>query len=201
MSCDLDIKMRILLAAKRLFAKQGFDSTTVRQICDEAGANVALVSYHFGGKESMFCQLFSTFLPLDDMKAFVEQDMEPVAAVVVAIEGITRLRLRDPEMVAIMQQEIALMSTRIEIIRGHAFPMWGKLREVLASGREQGIFHFRSVDHAFLFVLGSLFIHKQNEYFAPLLEEGKQAFEEIVHDTKAFVLRGLGYQGSGGDSR
>lgn len=201
MSCELDIKMRILLAAKKLFAKQGFDCTTVRQICDEAGANVALVSYHFGGKESMFAHLFSTFLPLDDMKSFVERDLEPVAAVMLAIEGITKMRLRDPEMVAIMQQEIALMSPRIEIIRKHAFPMWRKLRQVLASGRDQGFFHFRSADHAFLFVLGSLFIHKQNEYFTPLLEEGKQTSEEIVHDTREFVLRGLGYQEDGGRHR
>ena len=48
------MKIRILLAAKKLFAKQGFDGTSVRQICEEAGANVALVSYYFGGKEKVF---------------------------------------------------------------------------------------------------------------------------------------------------
>ncbi|MFC4768110.1 TetR family transcriptional regulator [Effusibacillus consociatus] len=58
-----DVKMRILLAAKKLFAKQGFDGTSVRQICEEAGANVALVSYHFGGKENVFHALFDTFFP------------------------------------------------------------------------------------------------------------------------------------------
>ena len=51
---ELDMKMKILLAAKKLFAKHGYDATSVRQICEEAGANVALVSYYFGGKESVF---------------------------------------------------------------------------------------------------------------------------------------------------
>jgi AcrR family transcriptional regulator len=197
MSNELDIKTKILIAAKKLFAKQGFDSTTVRQICDEAGANVALVSYHFGGKENVFKSLFSTFLPMDDMSDFVKQDVDPVQAVEMSIVGITRLRLRDPEMVALMQQEIALMSPRIHVIREHAFPMWGKLRSMLEKGKEQGHFHFRSVDHAFLFLLGSLFIHKQHEYFKPLLQEGPQTFEDIVKDTREFVFRGLGYAEGG----
>jgi AcrR family transcriptional regulator len=201
MSSELDIKMRILLAAKKLFAIQGFNSTTVRQICDEAGANVALVSYHFGGKENVFKALFATFLPLDTMEEFVTRDLDPIEGVVAAIEGITRLRKRDPEMVALMQQEIAQMSPRIEVIREHAFPMWGKLRSVLEKGREEGLFHFRSVDHAFLFVLGSLFIHKQYEYFRPLFKEGAQTFEDIVGDTREFILRGLGYVDERGRTR
>ncbi|WP_027093923.1 TetR family transcriptional regulator [Cohnella thermotolerans] len=30
------------MAAKKLFSRQGFDGTTIRQICEEANANVAL---------------------------------------------------------------------------------------------------------------------------------------------------------------
>ena len=60
---ELDMKMKILLAAKKLFAKHGYDATSVRQICEEAGANVALVSYYFGGKESVFYEIFNQFFP------------------------------------------------------------------------------------------------------------------------------------------
>lgn len=60
-AAESEMKMRILLAAKKLFAKQGFDGTSVRQICEEAGANVALVSYYFGGKENVFRALFENF--------------------------------------------------------------------------------------------------------------------------------------------
>src|SRR5690606_12967266 len=61
---DADAKQRILHAAKRLFATQGFDGTTVRQICEEASANVALVSYYFGGKEKVFEEVLRTFVPV-----------------------------------------------------------------------------------------------------------------------------------------
>ena len=61
---ELDMKkMKILLAAKKLFAKNGYEATSVRQICEEAGANVALVSYYFGGKESVFYEIFKQFFP------------------------------------------------------------------------------------------------------------------------------------------
>lgn len=46
-------KIRILDAAETLFAAHGFDGTSVRAICAAAGANVAAVHYHFGGKEEV----------------------------------------------------------------------------------------------------------------------------------------------------
>jgi AcrR family transcriptional regulator len=40
--------------AEKLFAKQGFQATTLRQISAKSGANGALVSYYFGGKEGLW---------------------------------------------------------------------------------------------------------------------------------------------------
>ncbi|MGE3262375.1 MAG: TetR/AcrR family transcriptional regulator [Bacteriovoracia bacterium] len=44
----------ILRVAEKLFAKQGFQATTLRQISAKSGANGALVSYYFGGKEGLW---------------------------------------------------------------------------------------------------------------------------------------------------
>jgi AcrR family transcriptional regulator len=41
-------------AAERVFAERGFYGATIRDIADEAGVNLSLVSYHFGGKEALF---------------------------------------------------------------------------------------------------------------------------------------------------
>ncbi len=47
-------KERILAAAGELFAVQGFDGTTIRDICAKADVNLASVNYHFNDKENLF---------------------------------------------------------------------------------------------------------------------------------------------------
>jgi AcrR family transcriptional regulator len=53
-SRDLETRERLLAAATRLFAETGFAKVTVRDICERAGANVAAVNYHFGGKTGLY---------------------------------------------------------------------------------------------------------------------------------------------------
>ncbi len=53
---------RILEAAERLFAEKGFESTSVRDITNEADCNVAAVNYHFGGKENLYVEAFKGLL-------------------------------------------------------------------------------------------------------------------------------------------
>ncbi|MGO9512184.1 MAG: TetR family transcriptional regulator [Steroidobacteraceae bacterium] len=51
-------KVRILDAAERLFARHGFYGVSVRDITQAAEVDVALVSYHFGGKRELFAAVF-----------------------------------------------------------------------------------------------------------------------------------------------
>jgi AcrR family transcriptional regulator len=49
-----DTRDLLMAAATHLFAKHGFDGTSVKELADAAGVNVSLVSYHFGGKEHLY---------------------------------------------------------------------------------------------------------------------------------------------------
>ncbi|HVP33036.1 MAG TPA: TetR family transcriptional regulator [Steroidobacteraceae bacterium] len=51
-------KERILDAAEELFAQRGFYGVSLRDITQAAGVDVALVSYHFGGKRDLFTAVF-----------------------------------------------------------------------------------------------------------------------------------------------
>lgn len=51
---QLMTRQRLLEAAGEVFAAEGFRGTTIRDICKRAGANVAAVHYHFGGKEQLY---------------------------------------------------------------------------------------------------------------------------------------------------
>lgn len=53
-----DKQKQIISTAERLFSHKGFDGTSVRDIADEAGVNIAMISYYFGSKEKLMEALF-----------------------------------------------------------------------------------------------------------------------------------------------
>ncbi len=54
---DEETRSRILKAAARLFGERGFNHVSVREICQEAGTNVASVNYHFRDKLGLYREL------------------------------------------------------------------------------------------------------------------------------------------------
>jgi AcrR family transcriptional regulator len=64
-----DTQTRILTVAERLFAEQGFDGTSFRQIAAEARVNLAAAHYHFGNKEALYTAAVTRRLrPLNDIR-------------------------------------------------------------------------------------------------------------------------------------
>jgi TetR/AcrR family transcriptional regulator len=49
-----DRRLQIMEAAKELFARQGFEGTTTRQIAERARVNEAIIFRHFPGKEDLY---------------------------------------------------------------------------------------------------------------------------------------------------
>ncbi len=77
-----DTRARLLSVASAMFAEQGVDAVSVRDVCTAAGANVAAVAYHFGGKDG---------LHLEALRASLRGMRERV---------LPRLRPADPDPVA-----------------------------------------------------------------------------------------------------
>src|SRR5262249_57097394 len=50
-------RQRVLDAASELFAAQGFHGTTVREIAQRAGVNLAAGNYHFGSKRALYLEV------------------------------------------------------------------------------------------------------------------------------------------------
>lgn len=49
-----DTRERLLRVACRQFADRGYQNTRIQDVCRLAGANIAAVNYHFGGKDGLY---------------------------------------------------------------------------------------------------------------------------------------------------
>lgn len=47
-------EQNIIEVATELFAKNGFDGTSIRDICKKAEVNISMISYYFGGKKELY---------------------------------------------------------------------------------------------------------------------------------------------------
>ena len=52
-----DKQIHLLQAADDVISIKGYDTTTLRDIANNAGVNIALISYYFGSKEKMMREL------------------------------------------------------------------------------------------------------------------------------------------------
>ena len=67
--------------AEKLFAAKGFNGTSVRDIADTAGVNIAMISYYFGSKEKLFEAMFayrSEFFKLQLESMVQNKELEPM---------------------------------------------------------------------------------------------------------------------------
>mgnify|MGYP000860923377 CR=1 FL=1 len=63
---NIDKREFILDAAERLFAEQGFEAVSVREISKAADINIAMVSYYFGSKEKLYEEVIQRKIMLSD---------------------------------------------------------------------------------------------------------------------------------------
>lgn len=72
-----DRQQAILLAAEKLFAQHGYRAVSIRQIADEAGVPLALVSYYHGQKHELFQAIFNHWRgTVDERLALLAQARE-----------------------------------------------------------------------------------------------------------------------------
>ena len=67
---------RILTEARELFARNGFDKTSIRSIAAAAGVDSALVHHYFGTKEQLFAA--AIHIPIDPMQVLGPMREAPV---------------------------------------------------------------------------------------------------------------------------
>jgi AcrR family transcriptional regulator len=54
-------KIAILETAGKIFVEKGYRAATIRQICAQAGVNVAAVNYYFGNKKKLYASVLNFY--------------------------------------------------------------------------------------------------------------------------------------------
>ena len=76
---DESSKKRILETATALFARKGFDGTSIREICKLANVNICMISYYWGGKQELYNGIIENLLEkqMEYSKKFLDLNRKP----------------------------------------------------------------------------------------------------------------------------
>jgi AcrR family transcriptional regulator len=104
-----DPRERLIEAARLLFAAEGFDATSVRDITARAHANLGAITYHFGSKEALYHAVIERFaVPIADRIAAISTETgPPLERLGTAVRAFLDHIWRHPEMPRLILREMA----------------------------------------------------------------------------------------------
>jgi AcrR family transcriptional regulator len=81
-----DTRGRILTCARNLFARNGFNKTSIRAVAKDAGVDAALVHHYFGSKTELFAAAINIPIdPMDVLRPLREVPVEQIGYVLPSI--------------------------------------------------------------------------------------------------------------------
>jgi AcrR family transcriptional regulator len=100
-------RKRILLAAKREFARLGFGGARIDIIAERAKANKRMIYHYFDGKETLFTAVLEdAYLDIRAAERKLELDkMEPEVAINALVEFTWKYYLKNPEFLTLVNSE------------------------------------------------------------------------------------------------
>lgn len=197
---ETDTEQIILLAAKEVFFKKGYDGARMQEIADEAGINKALLHYYFRSKDKLFEAIFNNafqkFIPRvvekmnsdvsfeEKVETFVENYITTIIEVPqIPIFVLTELH-RNPERIVGMmkkmgiQPQIIFSGIQKDIENGKIRAI--NPRHLLINIIALSVFPFAAKP----LLQNMLFDNNSGEYHKFLLERKKEVAQFIINSVK-----------------
>ena len=122
-----------------MFAELGFHHTTVREICNRAGANIAAVNYHFGDKTGLYTEVVRQSMraaKLEAVRAAFDQNAPPAeilrAVIKTRLESLRGLDLGDWHF-RIFAHELAKPTPAMNVVVNEAIrPLYLRMCKLIA---------------------------------------------------------------------
>ena len=197
-------RQALILAGLRLFGRQGFAATSVRQLAQEAGANIAAIAYHFGGKDGLRTACAEEFgrrmgaamgaRPISD-DASADGAREELRAIIRAMLGFLLGAEGASELVPFMLRELAEDGPGIDIVyRGFAEPMhrrlsllWARATGAEAEDESVKLAVFALIGQLMYFRIGQSIVTRRMGWAAIGPQEARQITERIIRNLDAML--------------
>jgi len=192
-----DTQLAILATARELFARRGYDGTSIRAISSQAGVNLGAITYHFGSKASLYTEVIRSVVePLRDRVVGIADG--PGAATGKLTEIVAAYFdhfAHTPEMPKLVIQQVFTGQPLSPALRDAMASILGALIGVLRAGQAAGSIRGGRPEWMALSLLS------QPIYFniirGPLTQAGlldlgdPRAYRAVVEHVTQFALAGL----------
>ncbi|NEU29912.1 forespore capture DNA-binding protein RefZ [bacterium LRH843] len=149
-------KDKMLDVAVRLFHTKGYDGTSVRDIAAGANVNVALVSYHFGGKKGLYEEVMTHFLEgyLHVMKGELHRDFSSEKDRLLSMLRALLIYQSSNHYVArIVHREMTLDSTLVrELMATYLRKEKHDFEKIIRLGMKKGEFRRQPIDYVVIHI-------------------------------------------------
>ena len=185
-----DKQIEILNVAERLFAEEGFDGTSVRDIAKKANINVAMISYYFGSKEKLLEALVINRIGTMKLRLenLLQEDSTPIEKIDKLVVYYINQINANRSIYKILHFEF---STKKREINTDAFTEVKKsnlkiMESIVKEGQLQGIFQ-PNINIALISptIIGSLiYFHMNKPLYVDLFDlKTDEAYEEYIETT------------------
>ena len=164
-------QLHILDIAEELIAENGFEETSVRQICAKAGVNIAMISYYFGSKEKMLTYLYRYRIQ-KAKKSFSEftdtiKDGNPNMQIKEVIKFITSQMFKYKYFHGFVKQEFRNTDMMQDELQEFYASTMEKLNDIIYKGVSNGYFKYapKSEDLLAMIVGTVLFVIRNKRFY------------------------------------
>lgn len=147
-------QIHIIRIAEKLFAEKGFNGTSVRDIAEAAGVNIAMISYYFGSKEKLMQALFEdrTSGIINRVESLLKvESLTPFQKIEILIDDYIERLVEKQQFYKIMLHEQMLENNAAisTLLREQKQRNAGLIEKLIKEGQEKGVFK-KGIDIVFL---------------------------------------------------
>jgi AcrR family transcriptional regulator len=188
-----EVLQRLLDEARKLFARQGYAHTTVRDIVASAQVSNGGFYHYFAGKESLLFAIMDRFIDeqLQTVEEIVNSDEPEATKIRRVIEHLVQQTTVERDALRIAMREVDSLrpaDRAIIIAKEDAWRL--HLISVVESGRRKGVFEIEGSDNAITGAIVGM-CHWVTEWFYKREKLGVTNQEDLVEVISHLALKGL----------